>query len=156
MIYAISLLFKLHNEYIHVTRFFLIMNHIYTFRIYLFQVPEWQMMWGAKVKTPVDMPDDILKDSILFTTKELSGRENFENNGMFITQSHTSMQILCFSFCARYIHFPVFVFLFFTVHQSINQSIASINIHFWTYCTIYFIQIEQLFLFKYQIMNPLS
>jgi len=23
------------------------------------EVPEWQMMWGAKVKTPVDMPDDI-------------------------------------------------------------------------------------------------
>jgi hypothetical protein len=47
------------------------------------QVPEWQMMWGAKVKTPVDMPDDILKDAIEFTTKELHGRENFENNGMF-------------------------------------------------------------------------
>jgi len=34
------------------------------------EVPEWQMMWGAKVKTPVDMPDDVLKDSIM-TTKEL-------------------------------------------------------------------------------------
>ncbi len=41
------------------------------------------MMWGAKVKTPVDMPDDILKDAIEFTVKELSACENFENSGEF-------------------------------------------------------------------------
>ncbi len=51
--------------------------------INLKKVPEWQMMWGAKVKTPVDMPDDILKDAIEFTTSTLSGNENFENNGMY-------------------------------------------------------------------------
>ena len=38
-------------------------------------------MWGAKVKTPIDMPDDILKDAIEFATKELSASENFDNSG---------------------------------------------------------------------------
>lgn len=42
------------------------------------------MMWGAKVKTPVDMPDDILKDVIEVTTAELSSCENFDNIGMRI------------------------------------------------------------------------
>lgn len=36
------------------------------------EVPEWQMMWGAKVKTPIDMPDDILKDAITTVIQELS------------------------------------------------------------------------------------
>lgn len=38
-------------------------------------------MWGAKVKTPVDMPDDILKDAIEVATKELSKCEQFEMSG---------------------------------------------------------------------------
>lgn len=38
-------------------------------------------MWGAKVKTPVDMPDDILKDAIDVATKELSKCEQFETSG---------------------------------------------------------------------------
>jgi len=45
------------------------------------QVPEWQMMWGAKVKTPVDMPDDMLKDCIQSVTTALSECENFEKDG---------------------------------------------------------------------------
>jgi len=39
------------------------------------------MMWGAKVKTPVDMPDDMLKDCILNVTEAMSGCENFEQDG---------------------------------------------------------------------------
>lgn len=42
------------------------------------------MMWGAKVKTPVDMPDDILKDVIDIATKELSKCENFDSSGKSI------------------------------------------------------------------------
>mmetsp|Transcript_21829 Transcript_21829/g.45477 ORF Transcript_21829/g.45477 Transcript_21829/m.45477 type:complete len:103 (+) Transcript_21829:13-321(+) len=45
------------------------------------EIPEWQMMWGAKVKTPVDMPDDMLKDAILNVTEALAGCENFEQDG---------------------------------------------------------------------------
>jgi len=35
------------------------------------------MMWGAKVKTPVDMPDDMLKDAIINVTKALDECEYF-------------------------------------------------------------------------------
>ena len=28
------------------------------------EVQEWQMLWGAKVKMPIDIPDDILKDGV--------------------------------------------------------------------------------------------
>lgn len=55
------------------------------------------MMWGAKVKTPVDMPDDILRDAIDVTTKELSKCENFDNNGKkkkFLFGSSTVL-VLC-------------------------------------------------------------
>ncbi|GMI42061.1 hypothetical protein TrCOL_g1751 [Triparma columacea] len=39
------------------------------------------MMWGAKVKTPVDMPDDMLKDCIQNVTSALEGVDNFEQDG---------------------------------------------------------------------------
>ena len=38
-------------------------------------------MWGAKVKTPVDMPDDMLKDAITHVTSSLASCENFEQDG---------------------------------------------------------------------------
>lgn len=41
------------------------------------------MMWGAKVKTPVDMPDDVLKDAITITSKEISGSSSFEAESAF-------------------------------------------------------------------------
>lgn len=48
------------------------------------EVPEWQMMWGAKVKTPIDMPDDILKDAITTVIQELSSSSssNSSNSAM--------------------------------------------------------------------------
>mmetsp|Transcript_21375 Transcript_21375/g.42695 ORF Transcript_21375/g.42695 Transcript_21375/m.42695 type:complete len:111 (+) Transcript_21375:40-372(+) len=45
------------------------------------ELPEWKQMWGAKVKTPVDMPDDMLKDAITTTIEALSSCENFETDG---------------------------------------------------------------------------
>lgn len=42
---------------------------------------EWQMVFGAKVKTPIDMPDDILKDAISVSIQELYQCENLEANG---------------------------------------------------------------------------
>ena len=45
------------------------------------EIPEWQVMWGAKVKMPVDMPDDMLKDAISTSKDALDACENFETNG---------------------------------------------------------------------------
>lgn len=50
------------------------------------EVREWQTIWGAKVKTPVEFPDDILKDAITKVTKELDACENFELNGNSVVQ----------------------------------------------------------------------
>ena len=38
-------------------------------------------MWGAKVKTPVDMPDDMLKDAVQTTIEKLGECENFDKDG---------------------------------------------------------------------------
>lgn len=45
------------------------------------EVAEWGTMWGAKVKMPNDMPDDILKDAITFTRKMLDKHPDFESDG---------------------------------------------------------------------------
>ena len=45
------------------------------------EIPEWQVMWGAKGKMPVDMPDDMLKDAISTSKDALDACENFETNG---------------------------------------------------------------------------
>lgn len=45
------------------------------------EVAEWSVMWGAKVKMPNDMPDDILKDAITFTRQQLEGCNDFEADG---------------------------------------------------------------------------
>ncbi len=42
---------------------------------------EWQMLFGAKVKTPIDMPDDVLRDAISISIKELSQCEGLEADG---------------------------------------------------------------------------
>ena len=44
-------------------------------------------MWGAKVKTPVDMPDDMLKDAITTTLDTLGECENFETGGQEVVAS---------------------------------------------------------------------
>jgi dynein light chain LC8-type len=65
-------------------------------------VPEWQNMWGAKVKMPSDMPDDMLKDAIETGKRVLDTFPDFDadGNGCFtnITQMHTKrgcVSILC-------------------------------------------------------------
>ena len=45
------------------------------------EIPEWQTMWGAKVKMPIDFPDDMLKDAILTSQRELNACANFETDG---------------------------------------------------------------------------
>ena len=44
------------------------------------------MMWGAKVKMPVDMPDDMLRDAISLTHKYLGPQDDKENPLDFETQ----------------------------------------------------------------------
>jgi hypothetical protein len=44
-------------------------------------VPEWQMMWGAKVKMPNDMPDDLLRDSISLTNAAIQAFPDFDADG---------------------------------------------------------------------------
>jgi hypothetical protein len=45
------------------------------------EIPDWQMMWGAKVKTPIDMPDDMIKDAILTARGALAECNDFEAEG---------------------------------------------------------------------------
>uniref|UniRef100_A0A7S2W886 Dynein light chain n=1 Tax=Rhizochromulina marina TaxID=1034831 RepID=A0A7S2W886_9STRA len=50
------------------------------------EVPEWQMMWGAKVKTPVDVPDDMLKDAILTSQRLIGEATDFEAEGVDVAE----------------------------------------------------------------------
>jgi dynein light chain LC8-type len=46
------------------------------------ELKEWTMMWGAKVKLPNDMPDDMLKDSIETSRRLIENVTDFESQGM--------------------------------------------------------------------------
>ncbi|KAL7995948.1 putative guanine nucleotide-binding protein, beta subunit [Plasmopara halstedii] len=48
--------------------------------------PNWQHMWGAKIKTPCDMDDDILEDVIRNVTMRLAkfDTEEWEKNGLAV------------------------------------------------------------------------
>lgn len=50
------------------------------------QVSEWKMMWGAKVKWPSDMPDDILKDAIDTSRKYIEEFPDYEKDGVEIVK----------------------------------------------------------------------
>lgn len=52
------------------------------------------MMWGAKVKTPVGMRDDVLEDAIVTVIKEMSSRESNSSPGVSLnTASRTENSI---------------------------------------------------------------
>ena len=55
------------------------------------------MMWGAKVKTPVDMPDNILKDSISKTKEVVAGNTHVDNDGKNIVIAVASFLFSFFS-----------------------------------------------------------
>ena len=60
------------------------------------------MMWGAKVKTPVDMPDDILKDSISKTKEVIGVNTHIDNDGMVMNNElppFLSLSISDFNCC---------------------------------------------------------
>lgn len=45
------------------------------------EVAEWKTMWGAKVKWPADMPDDILKDAVETAQRYLEKYPDYEADG---------------------------------------------------------------------------
>ncbi|CAN0088096.1 unnamed protein product [Ascophyllum nodosum] len=45
-------------------------------------VSEWAQMWGAKVKVPTDMRDDVLRDAIETSRNALSLCNDFEAEGL--------------------------------------------------------------------------
>jgi dynein light chain LC8-type len=42
---------------------------------------EWKNMWGARVKWPADMPDDMLKDAVETVGRALETFPDFEQEG---------------------------------------------------------------------------
>eukprot|EP00953_Heterococcus_sp_UTEX-ZZ885_P002149 1677-Heterococcus_DN1.PRE.1 len=58
------------------------------------EVPDWRMMWGAKVKMPVDMPDDILHDAIHTSKDALEQCTDFETDGAFC-----NIALHCYTTC---------------------------------------------------------
>lgn len=49
---------------------------------------EWAYMWGAKLKLPFDMPDDMLRDAIE------TSRRIFEDGGDFETQGFAVLRYI--------------------------------------------------------------
>ena len=45
------------------------------------KIPEWSTVWGAKVKTPTDLPDDILQDTIEIS-KAILAEETDDNEAI--------------------------------------------------------------------------
>ncbi|CAM9617822.1 unnamed protein product [Ectocarpus sp. 4 AP-2014] len=45
-------------------------------------VPDWAQMWGAKVKMPTDMRDDMLRDAIETCRNALDHCADFEAEGL--------------------------------------------------------------------------
>lgn len=50
------------------------------------EIQEWQHLWGAKVKMPIDVPDDILKAGITTVISKLDEYPDFENDGLKISE----------------------------------------------------------------------
>ncbi|KAG6970540.1 hypothetical protein JG688_00004846 [Phytophthora aleatoria] len=52
------------------------------------EAPSWQHMWGAKVKMPCDMKDDVLEDAIKHVTSRLAkyDTEEWEKNGLAVCE----------------------------------------------------------------------
>uniref|UniRef100_K3WRF9 Dynein light chain n=1 Tax=Globisporangium ultimum (strain ATCC 200006 / CBS 805.95 / DAOM BR144) TaxID=431595 RepID=K3WRF9_GLOUD len=52
------------------------------------EAPSWQYMWGAKVKMPCDMEDDVLEDVIKHVTTRLAkfDTEEWEKKGLAVCE----------------------------------------------------------------------
>lgn len=51
------------------------------------EVPDWAPMWGAKVKMPTDMKDDMLRDAIETSRQALDECGDFEAEGLRLHES---------------------------------------------------------------------
>jgi hypothetical protein len=65
------------------------------------ELKEWTMMWGAKVKLPNDMPDDMLKDSIETSRRLIDNVTDFESQGLLMLESYSYR-------CENYVFYPLF------------------------------------------------
>ena len=59
------------------------------------ELKEWQNMWGAKVKLPTDMPDDMLKDAIETSRNMIEGVTDFEAQGVCLRCFKILFVLLC-------------------------------------------------------------
>lgn len=50
-------------------------------------MPDWAQMWGAKVKMPTDMRDDMLRDAIETCRDALDQCADFEAEGVYAIYS---------------------------------------------------------------------
>lgn len=57
-------------------------------------VPDWAQMWGAKVKMPTDMRDDMLRDAIETCRDALDQCADFEAEGMYVQNATPSVGIV--------------------------------------------------------------
>ena len=48
------------------------------------ELKEWANMWGAKVKLPNDMSDDMLKDAIETSRRLIDNVTDFETQGILL------------------------------------------------------------------------
>ena len=62
-------------------------------------MPEWAQMWGAKVKMPTDMRDDMLRDAIETSRDALDHCGDFEAEGVCIPG--TMCDGACSNICCR-------------------------------------------------------
>ena len=59
------------------------------------KIPEWSTVWGAKVKTPTDLPDNILEDAIT-TSKAILSEETDENVALRRIKEHVKILLQLF------------------------------------------------------------
>eukprot|EP00753_Platysulcus_tardus_P001063 PLAT11015.1.p1 GENE.PLAT11015.1~~PLAT11015.1.p1 ORF type:complete len:119 (-),score=34.12 PLAT11015.1:167-475(-) len=49
------------------------------------KVEEWKTLWGAKVKWPADMPDDMMKDAVETVRAKMEEYPDFDADGLQVT-----------------------------------------------------------------------
>lgn len=58
-------------------------------------VPDWAQMWGAKVKMPTDMRDDMLRDAIETCRDALDHCADFEAEGILLCNGQAAYRLGC-------------------------------------------------------------
>lgn len=77
---------EVHARVVHTLPVFLEATRIQTDPNRMGEAPSWRYMWGAKVKMPCDMEDDVLEDAIKRVTSRLGSydTEEWEKQGLAV------------------------------------------------------------------------